>query len=296
MTYLSAPAYSVAQGQCQRYSACNGQPSLYLSASAAPERHYISNLEVKLENNNWDSGRARDEAPYVATNSPPESDDYSFNRKLKDHPIGDWNGFCNRLTSTYVFSPAPFLRPDRPTTQFVGEAAEIEQYVREAFQATTGNDLPNDIEIRVCSPFELKRIHAQFGGTWSQGIQGFAVNRCGKGVSEVFVKENFLDALLLVIGHELGHVLTAPLPSQRDEEAKAFAFEMAWLRQIQRENIAGLSRSIVLDRRPAENGLHNVAFSFIYRLLEQGREAFEVYLDLVRGALSLEQRLEAVPA
>lgn len=280
MTYLSAPAYSVAQGQCQRYSACNGQPSLYLSASAAPERHYISNLEVKLENNNWDSGRARDEAPYVATTSPPESDYF----------------FCNRLTSTYVFSPAPFLRPDRPTTQFVGEAAEIEQYVREAFQATTGDELPNDIEIRVCSPFELKRIHAQFGGTWSQGIQGFAVNRCGKGVSEVFVKENFLDALLLVIGHELGHVLTAPLPSQRDEEAKAFAFEMAWLRQIQRENIAGLSRSIVLDRRPAENGLHNVAFSFVYRLLERGREAFEVYLDLVRGALSLEQRLEAATA
>lgn len=280
MTYLSAPAYSVAQGQCQRYSACNGQPSLYLSASAAPERHYISNLEVRLESEQRDSGRARDEAPYVATTSPQESDYF----------------LCNRLTSTYVFSPAPFLRPDRPTTQFVGEAAEIEQYVREAFQATTGNDLPSDIEIRVCSPFELKRIHAQFGGTWSQGIQGFAVNRCGKGVSEVFVKENFLDALLLVIGHELGHVLTAPLPSQRDEEAKAFAFEMAWLRKIQRENIAGLSSSIVLDRRPAENGLHNVAFSFIYRLLEQGREAFEVYLDLVRGALSLEQRLDAVAA
>lgn len=281
MTYLSTPAYSVAQGQSPRYSACSaGKPSLYLSArTAAPETVYLSNLEVKIENNNWDSGRAKGEASYVAKTSPQESD-----------------YFCNRLTSTYHFSPAPFLKPNRPTTQFIGEAEDIEHYVREAFSATTGDELPNDIEIRVCSPFELKSIHKQFGGKWSSGIQGFSINRHGSGVSEIFVKENFLDALLLVIGHELGHVLTAPLPDQRDEEAKAFAFEMAWLRTLHKKNIAGLSGSIVLDHRPADNGLHNVAFGFINDLIQRGREAFEVYLDLVRGAVSLEQRLEVVPA
>lgn len=278
---MSAPAYSVAQGQSPRYSACcsAGTPSLYLtSRTAAPERLYISNLEVKLEQDtNWDSGRAKGEASYVARTSPLESD-----------------YFCNRLTSMYHFSPAPFLKPNRPTTQFIGEAADIEQYVREAFRATTGNEMPADIEIRVCSPFELKRIHNQFGGTWSSGIQGFAVNRCGSGMSEIFVKENFLDALLLVIGHELGHVLSAPLQDQRDEEAKAFAFEMAWLRALHRENIAGLSGSIVLDHRPADNGLHNVAFGFISDLIQTGKEAFQIYLDLVRGVLSLGQRLEVV--
>ncbi len=253
---------------------------MYLSTRiAAPEKVYLSNLEVKIENNNnWDSGRAKDEVSYVAITSPLESDD-----------------FYNRLTSIYHFSPAPFLKPNRPTTQFIGEATDIENYVREAFQATTGDDLPDDIEIRVCSPFELKSIHKQFGGKWSSGIQGFAVNRHGSGTSEIFVKENFLDALLLVIGHELGHVLSQPLPTPRDEEAKAFAFEMAWLRVLHSKNIAGLSGSIVLDH-PADNGLHNVAFGFINDLIHRGREAFDVYLDLVRGALSLEQRLEAVPA
>ena len=282
MTYLSTPAYSIAQGQSPRYTACSAgnSPSLYLSTrTAAPEKVYLSNLEVKLEKHNWDSGRAKDEVSYVAITSPLESD-----------------YFCNRLTSTYHFSPAPFLNPNRPTTQFIGEAEDIENYVREAFSATTGDDLPDDIEIRVCSPFELKSIHKQFGGTWSPGILGFAINRHGSGVSEIFVKENFLDALLLVIGHELGHVITPPLPDQRDEEAKAFAFEMAWLRTLQKENIAGLSGAIVLDFVPADNGLHNVAFGFINDLIQRGREAFHIYSDLVRGALSLEQRLEAVSA
>ena len=248
---------------------------MYLpTRTAEPERTYLSNLEVKCEKRqgSWEHGKAL--ADYLVKTSPQET------------------YFCNRLTSTYYFSPGPFLHPNRPTTQFIGDASDIEEYVREAFRATTGDELPDDIAIRVCSPFELRTIHENFGGKWSRGIQGFAVNRRGSGVSEIFVKENFLDALLLVIGHEIGHVLSEPLPNPRDEEAKAFAFEMAWMRSIKEHNIAGLAGSIVLDHKPAQNGLHNVAFSFIHDLLERGKEAFQIYLDLVKGGVSLGQPLE----
>ena len=79
------------------------------------------------------------------------------------------------------------------------------------------------------------------------------------------MRENQLDALLLVIGHEIGHVLTETLPNKHDEEAKAFAFSIEWAKTIKKHNIAGLGINIKqdLDFEPARNGLHDVAFSFV---------------------------------
>ncbi|MEK7835220.1 MAG: hypothetical protein AAB298_03600, partial [Pseudomonadota bacterium] len=73
-----------------------------------------------------------------------------------------------------------------------------------------------------------------------------------------------LDEVMLVIGHELGHVLSPTLSNGRAEEAKAFAFEMAWANAIFTNDIAGLQSSIneaALSMKPAQNGLHDLAFA-----------------------------------
>ena len=91
---------------------------------------------------------------------------------------------------------------------------------------------------------------------------------------------------MLTIGHELGHVLTETLDNPHDEEAKAYAFSLVWMNVIQEQNIAGLSSAIVTER-PAENGLHNVAFRFVEMIIRTGEEAWAVYNNLIRKILSV---------
>ena len=183
------------------------------------------------------------------------------------------------------FDPRPFLLPGRPEAQFVGRASQLESVVREAFTATTGQPLPYGITIHVNTPAELKGIHSRLGGVWSEGIQGFALNSR----SSIFLREGPLDEVLLVAGHELGHVLTPQLPSMRDEEAKAFAFELAWMQAIHREDIAGLRGSIRLGA-PARNGLHNVALDFVLGALRKGADALELFRSIAAGTLSASQK------
>ena len=56
---------------------------------------------------------------------------------------------------------------------------------------------------------------------------------------------------------------------------------MAWMGIIKEENIANLATTIKLDN-PAKNGLHDVALDFVLNLINQGKEAFDVYLDLIK--------------
>ncbi|HLD39644.1 MAG TPA: hypothetical protein VJB13_00730, partial [Candidatus Nanoarchaeia archaeon] len=56
---------------------------------------------------------------------------------------------------------------------------------------------------------------------------------------------------------------------------------------IQEHNIANLSESFVTEH-PAENGLHNVSFAFVHQLISQGKEAEEVYQQLIAEELSLQ--------
>ncbi len=85
---------------------------------------------------------------------------------------------------------------------------------------------------------------------------------------------------MLTIGHEIGHVLTETLPSGENEEAKAYAFSLKWMETIQQHNIAGLQNALVTEV-PAPNGLHDVAFAYVMRLIRQGKTAWQVYRDLV---------------
>jgi hypothetical protein len=103
-------------------------------------------------------------------------------------------------------------------------------------------------------------------------------------LSEIFVKEDFLARVLLTVGHELGHVLSEPLESPQDEEAKAYAFSLAWMNIIKEKNIAGLKESIVTET-PAENGVHNLAFFWVEKLISSGMNALEIYLNLIKKIL-----------
>ncbi|MBI4739809.1 hypothetical protein HY772_09840 [Candidatus Woesearchaeota archaeon] len=183
---------------------------------------------------------------------------------------------------------AGLLREDRPLTQFIEDAREVETFVKETFEKVTGQIFPGDIVVWVCSEENLMKAHVNHGGVWNPGIQGFAINK-KIGARRIFVRKNHLDALMLVIGHEIGHVLTEQLPNPLDEEAKAFAFEIAWVKAIIEHDIAGLKASFNVNFTPAANGLHNVAFSFVQKKVKTGKGSLDLYWDLVRRTLAVEQ-------
>jgi hypothetical protein len=157
--------------------------------------------------------------------------------------------------------------------------------VKETFRITTGRDLPENIVIRVLEKEEMKAVHEQNGGQWSDSIQGFSINSIP--IKQVFVKSADLDKVMIVVGHEIGHVLTPSLPNAHDEEAKAFAFEFAWIEAIMKHNIGNLKANFTLDLKPANNGLHDVASNFVKTLLHVGKEAIDIYKEIVGRVVTL---------
>ncbi|MBD3314043.1 hypothetical protein GF345_06375 [Candidatus Woesearchaeota archaeon] len=186
-----------------------------------------------------------------------------------------------------AFNPNLFLNRDRPASPFIGSSEDIKHYIKEAFEKTTGKSLPDDAVVRVVSHHELRELHEEFGGQWNPGVQGFAINKKGFGQSLIICKENDLDRLLVTIGHEIGHILNFPLSDKLNEEAKAFAFEMEWLKNIQEHNIAGLRGSVNPDPSPARNGLHDVAFNFVKKQIKDGKECFEIMDDLMKNKVNV---------
>jgi hypothetical protein len=191
------------------------------------------------------------------------------------------------ITTTYSHVSDDFLNPDRPKSVFVGDAREVKEFVEEAFLAVTGREFPDDIIVHIADGETMKKAHSIFGERWNNEIQGFAINRKDRGLlSEIFIKKGELDRIMLTIGHEIGHVLTRKLNDAREEEAKAFAFSLAWMKAVKERNIANLSASISLTK-PAMNGIHNVALDFVLGLREKGIDALSIFNDLVGGRLKI---------
>lgn len=180
------------------------------------------------------------------------------------------------------FNPNSFLSDKRPPTQFIGEANEIKDLISQAFMKTTGLYFPSDIVVRVCTPETMKI----FNRDWDKSITGFCFNRKGFGMSEIFVLQGELDRVMLTVGHEIGHCLSKQLENPRDEEAKAFAFSLAWAEKIKEHNIGDLAMNINL--RPAKNGVHDVALAFVLDTMEKGERALDIYRKLVINKLSME--------
>lgn len=250
-----------------------------------------SALEQIADSSNSSGYSSNDDISYMISDAMPMQNtfrSYDFTGSVSNSYSNPYQSHSKPITISYQPVINDFLNINRPHSVFIGQASQIKEFVEEAFEKTTGYKLPSDITIRVLSKHDIKKVHESIGGRWNDGIQGFAINRKHIGhISEIFVIQGELDQLMLTIGHELGHVLTRKLNSPKDEEAKAFAFSIAWMKTIKENNIANLSTAITLER-PAQNGLHNVALDFVLKLIKDGKQALDVYLELIRGFIGVE--------
>ncbi|MEK6900077.1 MAG: hypothetical protein AABX05_03050 [Nanoarchaeota archaeon] len=179
----------------------------------------------------------------------------------------------------YHFIPDNFLKPGKAGI-FVGKAEEVRPFIEEAFMQIFNQPFPNDIKISLLNEQEFRKMAP------SANTIGLSINRGSEGLlSEIFVLNDSMGRVMLTIGHELGHVLTQTLSYSHDEEAKAYAFSLVWMKAIKENDIAGLADALVLEN-PAVNGLHDVSFSFVQRQIKQGLDEWQVYLDLINKNLS----------
>ncbi|MFP4400857.1 MAG: hypothetical protein ACLFPQ_03180 [Candidatus Woesearchaeota archaeon] len=225
---------------------------------------------------------------------------------LDENPYGANSDYSSKY-NTNPKSPkehfSMFLSEDRRNVPFVNDFSEIREFAKDAFEKTTSQILPDDIEIYVLPYDEFKKAHMFYSGRWSEGIAGFSINKHNDFISvpgTVFVKQDDLDKVMIVLGHELGHIMTQSLDNPQDEEAKAFAFEYAWIKAIHENNIANLSFNIKKDL-PARNNLHDVAYGFVVSLIRAGEDALSLFRGLVAGersvaSYSIEEKINAIIA
>lgn len=184
---------------------------------------------------------------------------------------------------------ASFLKPCNETFEHVNDAFQIQEYAEDLFRKVTGHQLPHDIEINVLPEKTFEEVHASHRGLSSSSVLGFSLNRVkSKGLNQVFVKEGSMETVLVVLGHELGHVLSRPLDRIEEEEAKAFAFEYAWVEKIIEYNFAGLSNAVQVPT-PANNGLHDVASAFVLEMMKTGKRALRIFKDIIHGELMIQR-------
>jgi hypothetical protein len=206
------------------------------------------------------------------------SSSYSDHNSITYNPKS-YSSYTSLSNNDSKFNPDHFLAPDRPATQFIGSSAEIQPLIEEAFKKTTGMFFPNDISVKVCSKEEFMKM-----GVWQEGLNGFCMNRKGFSFSQVFVLEGSLDRVMLTMGHEIGHCLSIPLSNKVDEEAKAFSFSMAFAKAIRDNDIGNLRMNVAQD--PAKNGLHDIAFDFVLKLIRTGKDTLDIYKDLVKRLIT----------
>jgi len=263
---------------------CSSYSSGFNSSGIAQSMISYSRLETECSNNK--------PVEYVIFSTPTKSTanqkSYQINAEYSEKKRGYLQGkgkdsyrSAAGMSKEIVFNPDMFINPAAPACRFIGKAAEIQYLIEESFQKTTGNIMPNDMTVEIISKEQMQKIKG-----FSEGTVGFCINRKGFGISSIMVLEGSLDRVMLTIGHEIGHALSLPLQSSIEEEAKAFAFSIAWMKAIRRHNIGNLAINILPE--PANNGLHNVAFDFVSRLVGKGMEAIDVFMDLIKKKLRFE--------
>lgn len=194
------------------------------------------------------------------------------------------------LVGQQNFNPMSFLNPERPKAKFITNIEELTPVITETFEALTGESFPDNISVKICDEDELKNTHKKQGGVWVPSIQGFSLNRNGKGVNEIFIKKDALDSMMMTIGHEIGHVMTPTLKNPVDEEGKAFAFSLAWIEKIKENNIADLGANICPN--PAKNGLHDRAFDFVIKVIKSGKSAFQAFKEIANCEFKSKNMIE----
>ena len=267
-------------------SACYGQSSSSYGNSSGS---YASSAGYSGSNNSAEYNSI-DSLVSESIETHRNQNGISFYSALK-YGIGT---YLTKQSQNVEFGSDDFLNPNRPATVFVQDEKIpiVTDAIKDTFKLMTGEDLPNNLKIHILNEDEFIKAHSRSGGKWSEGIMGFSLNSQGRGANEVFAKKDFLDRLMLTIGHEIGHVMSPSLGTQHDEEAKAFAFSLAWMQTIVDNNIAGLSQNI--NPMPARNGLHNIAFDFVAETVNTGKKAIEIFKELVVGNISVFNQIEKI--
>ena len=246
------------------------------SASYSPSKGGYSALEKTVASYSGSSSNYSNNVSYMASEaiSPVQVYDNNFAGLNPYSKPYETKKRQKNITETPIRVVDDFLNPARPKTVFVGNASEIKEFAEEAFRKTTGWQFPDDVIVRV--------LPAKY---FREGLQGFAINRKEQGqISEVVIREDTIDRVMVILGHELGHVMSRRLDNERSEEAKAFAFSLAWIKAIKKHNIANLSAAVCIDR-PAKNGIHDVAHEFVIRMMQSGRNAIDIFKKIITGEL-----------
>ena len=209
---------------------------------------------------------------------------YSWKNNQSHYGINS-KPYHTTYSSNHSFTPELFLNPIRPRARFIDDSTEVRKIAEQIFELMLKQKMPDEVSINVLPFEEFKDAHSKFG-RWNNGILGFSIN--GE-VKKVFVRENHLDMLLLVIAHEIGHVISESLLNAHDEEAKAFAFAFEWAKTIKQHNLENLGQNIKdeIDFQPARNGLHDVAFSFVDFMVKKGIKAIDLHRDLAKKYVSV---------
>jgi hypothetical protein len=258
----SASSYSSAS-----YSDSSGYSSSPAVSYSMKNQGYSSNLEYAVFNSEISAAKE--------ISSGLSHPDYRKKKYFQGYLTN------SRLTQSYS-SNSPFILQDIET-KFIGDVKDISEHIEDSFRKVTGESFPDDLIIHVCSRQKLKEFHNGFSSSWNEGITGFAVNRKKHGLkSEIFVCQGELANVLATIGHEIGHCISAPLDNLRDEEAKAFAFEFAWLKAINDNNIAELKGCFSMND-PAKNNVHDKAFEFVFDAVRNGADSLKLCFGLAGG-------------
>lgn len=262
--------YQTSQGYC------NAGTGSYNSGCAPSKLEYIANNSCCGYQSSGNTFYSAIEPIKTEINFIPSLDYSNFDYNKSSRLTYD----LFKTNKNYDFIPDNFLKPGKEGL-FVGKAEEVKELVEEAFEKMFNVSFPNNIKISVLDEKRFRKLAP------SPATIGFSINRRKMSLlSEIFILNDTLGRVMLTIGHELGHVLTETLEDQRDEEAKAYAFSLAWIRIIKENNIANLGDSIIIEK-PAQNGLHNVAFDFVRRLVGKGKEMLEVYTEIISKSISI---------
>ena len=185
-------------GCCSGYSGCGGHSSGYGSGSSGYSfgSGNYNTIDSVISSYSGSSMNAlemaadynrNDVLPVFEMQNNVEILNYKSNEKSlekgKGYNMPYSNSYKISQSKQDYFSPSTFLKAERPKTQFIGDVDEIKHYINEAFRATAGKELPDDISIEIVSQDELRQRHEILDGNarWSPGIQGFSINRKGFG-------------------------------------------------------------------------------------------------------------------
>src|SRR3989338_10189141 len=157
----------------------------YTAYSSQPSRSYgnhsPSGLERAVEVAYRTAASLQHNQPYLVTyiNANPYATIYSGRTNSSDSgssclSISSKNSDSARSSSAiYHAQPLAFLSPARPRTPFIAAAAEISEFIKEAFAKTIQKELAEDITITVATREMLQQIHRQF---LNAGVVGLSLN------------------------------------------------------------------------------------------------------------------------